>query len=490
MRMNRVRGVIVATTAVLAAVVLAVAIARAPEQLVTPSATPISAVASPTANATPTATATATATASPTAAALPTALPTPVVASPTAFATIAPSQLDTFVPAQTRGIGQLSGDWVFLLRRSTLFGTLPHPPLGERVVATDHAVDSLTLVPIAGPESRTVMVATFLSDLGNGIVATNQVGAQLSPGGDRLVLAVGVKGPQGGERLGLVVIDLASGNMFNLTTDASYHDDTPAWSPDGRWIAFSRRTVKDGRDAAVWIVGSTPGSQARALMSPQVHEPGRRTYIYGWTPDGRLLAMTRGHLGIEFTDPFFVGVCPLPAPVCVPPPMTSFNGSVSGSRDVLDWRARTPQFIAAFAEQPNGSGATPTIAVANGPATSLRTVARSSASSGGSLLRPRWRPGSDEALYEDSPARSGAGGHKVNIVDTSSGVSRQVIAQPSPMFAEWTPDGSSIAWVEAIGVAFAVRVVAADGSRERVIHSGGGVPEAQVITVDFGTLRF
>lgn len=357
-------------------------------------------------------------------------------------------------------------------------------------MATDHAVDSLILVPLAGPATRAVTVATFLSNLGGGIAATNLMGAQLSPDGGRVVLSVGTRGPQGGERLGLVIIDLASGGMFNLTTDPSYHDDTPAWSPDGNWIAFSRRTVNDARDAAVWIVATTPGSPPRALMSPQVDQPGRRTYIYGWTPGGRQLAMTRGHDDIEFADPFFSGICGIPSFPCAPPPMTSFNGVVSGSRDVMDWRAKTPQFVGAFSELPRGAGAVPTIAVAEGPASSPRVVVRSATSPGRSLLRPRWRPGSDEVLHLDSPTPLGPGEHRLMVVDTSSGASRQVGARPFPMFAEWTPDGSSIAWVEAVGVGFALRVLNVDGSGERVIFGGGGVPEAEVTTLDFGTLRF
>lgn len=357
-------------------------------------------------------------------------------------------------------------------------------------MATDHAVDSLILVPLAGPATRAVTVATFLSNLGGGIAATNLMGAQLSPDGGRVVLSVGTRGPQGGERLGLVIIDLASGGMFNLTTDPSYHDDTPAWSPDGNWIAFSRRTVNDARDAAVWIVATTPGSPPRALMSPQVDQPGRRTYIYGWTPGGRQLAMTRGHDDIEFADPFFSGICGIPSFPCAPPPMTSFNGVVSGSRDVMDWRAKTPQFVGAFSELPRGASAVPTIAVAEGPASSPRVVVRSATSPGRSLLRPRWRPGSDEVLYLDSPTPLGPGEHRLMVVDTSSGASRQVGARPFPMFVEWTPDGSSIAWVEAVGVGFALRVLNVDGSGERVILGGGGVPEAEVTTLDFGTLRF
>ena len=409
-------------------------------------------------------------------------------ATPQVFATIVPSYVESFVPAQTRGIGQLAGDWVFMLRRATLMGTLPHAPGGERIAAMDRAVDTLTLVPVAGPDSRAVTVATFLSDLGEGIVATNHLSAQFSPEGDRLVLAVGTRGPQGGVRLGLVILDLASGNVFGLTTDPTYHDDTPSWSPDGAWIVFSRRTVLDRRDAAVWIVAATPGSPPRPLMSGQVDAP-RRTYNYGWTPDGRRIAMTRGGSGIEFADPFFSGVCPSTTPVCVPPPMTFFDGSVSGSRAAMDWRSKTPQFVGAFAEDPNGAGATPSVAVADAPASPQRTIARSTASSGGALLRPRWRPGGDEVLYLDSPAPSGLGEHRLLVVDPTSGASRQVLARTFPVFAEWTPDGAGIAWVEAVGVAAAVRVMSADGAAERSVYATGGIPEAPVITVDFGTLR-
>ena len=481
MRVTRFTGPIAAAATVLAAVLVAVVITRQPEApQATPSATPTeAAVASPSASASPAPSAV------PSASASPTVPPTPAVASPSPLATVNPDYLETFVPAQTRGVGQLTGDWVFMLRRSTLFGTLP----SGQVTATEHAVDSLVLVPLAKPDTGAVEVATFLSNLGGGIVATNLIGAQLSPNGDRLVLSVGTKGPQGGERLGLVIIDLASGNTSNLTTDASYHDDTPAWSPDGNWIAFSRRTVRDGRDAAVWIIATTPGSQPRPLMSPQVNEPGRRTYLYGWTPDGLQLAMTRGHDGIEFADPFFSGRCPATTPVCVPPPMTSFNGAVSGSRDAMDWRAKVPQFVGAFSDVPRGVVPMPAIAVADQGASSLRVIARSPASPGGSF-RPRWRPGTNEVLYLESPGPLSPGQHRLMIVDTSAGPARQVVSQPFPMFAEWTPDGSSIAWVQTNGVAVTVRLVRPDGSGERSIYGTGGVPEAQVITVDFGTLRF
>src|SRR5688500_12827473 len=295
MRVAGSRGLIVVASVVLAAVVAAFVVGCIPEQArATPSAAPTNALPSPSPSATPTPSVSATVT--PTV----TAVPTTAAATPSVFATVNPNQLEAFVPAQTRGLGPLAGDWVFMLRRSTLLGTVPHPSGAQEVVSTDRAIDALTLVPLAGPETRAVTVATFLSNLGRGIAATNLIGSQLSPDGRRVVLSVGTKGPQGGERLGLVIIDLASGNMFSLTTDASYHDDTPAWSPDGRWIAFTRRSVIDGKDAGIWAIAPQAGSLARGPFLAAVTTVGRRSLVYGWSPDGTWLAMSRGSDHYEF----------------------------------------------------------------------------------------------------------------------------------------------------------------------------------------------
>ena len=476
MRVTRSGLLIVAATAVLAAVVVAVVIWRVPEPArATPSATPTEMVPSPSASAS------STPSAVPVASASPTTVPTPGVASPPALATIDPDQLDAFVPAQTRGLGQLSGDWVFLLRRSTLFGTLP----SGQISATDHAVDSLILVPLARPDTGAVAVATFLSNLGGGIVATNLVGAQLSPDGRRVVLSVGTKGPQGGERLGLVIVDLASGNISNLTTDASYHDDTPAWSPDGEWIAFSRRTVSDGRDAGLWNVSArSPGSDIfPRLITRQMSEP--RSFIYRWLPDSKSLAVLTSDGLYGFIDPF--PSCPIPGPASCFAAATTFIGRSSGPRDAADWRQTPPQFVGVFIE--SARGGTQTIEIADGIASSQRVVVRT-ATANTLLERPRWRPGSDDILYTQTSLGTGPRIAQLMVANARAGAPRQVNSNQQPLYAEWTPSGGEIVWVEASGVAVAVRLVGADGSGERTIYGTGGVPEAQVITVDFGTLRF
>jgi TolB protein len=80
-------------------------------------------------------------------------------------------------------------------------------------------------------------------------------------------------------------VDVSSGHPVNLTNEQLKHDSQPAWSPDGRWIAFSRfagcfRCTRlslvspDGVDRRDVDVGAL---QARR---PE------------WSPDGTLLALS------------------------------------------------------------------------------------------------------------------------------------------------------------------------------------------------------
>jgi hypothetical protein len=75
------------------------------------------------------------------------------------------------------------------------------------------------------------------------------------------------------------------------------------------------------------------------------------------------------------------------------------------------------------------------------------------------------------------------------IVSGGTGASRRLTTRSSEVFAEWSPDGGSVVWLEARGFG-QVQAVRVDGSGQRVLLSGGGVPEAIISTVDFGTLRF
>jgi len=476
--------VVGAAAIVVVATLGALALERTPRSATSEVTAPSPSTASASIGASSTPSATAPTTAGPASLSpSPIAAPTPGVAAPPMLATMDPARVDLFVPPKTRGIGQLTGDWVFVLSRSVEFGTVGI----YNVVPTSSASDTLILVPLndPSPQARAVPVATFLSALGDGIVATNMIGAQLSPDGDRVVLSVGMKRPDGGLRLGLIVIDLATGASRALTTDPSFHDDTPAWSPNGMWIAFTRRSVTDGRDAGVWITSPEPGTNVRGPLLPPLTQADRRTSIYSWTPDGQQLAISRGEGRYEFFDPFAAGG--MPCVTCSPAVVTALNGTVPEFRDAVDWRRTTPQFVGAFAEGPRGGAQT--IEVADGPAAPQRVVARMNVNPGVLLVRPRWRPGSDDILYLESPTGVRQGSFNLMIVSAGTGASRRLTTASSEVFAEWSPDGGSVVWLEARGFA-QLRAVRVDGSGQRVLLSGGGVPEAIISTVDFGTLRF
>src|SRR5205814_8256492 len=139
------------------------------------------------------------------------------------------------------------------------------------------------------PSAREVTVATFPSSIGRGVAPNNQLSAQSSPDGSRVVLAVAL-GPEGHEHLGLVILDLASGTVTELLSDPAYHYDTPAWSPDGGWIIYGRRSVVDGRDSSLWIAPPEPFQNERGPLSTA--PPGGRAHVYGWM-DSRTVVGSR-----------------------------------------------------------------------------------------------------------------------------------------------------------------------------------------------------
>jgi dipeptidyl aminopeptidase/acylaminoacyl peptidase len=102
----------------------------------------------------------------------------------------------------------------------------------------------------------------------------------------------------GAERDHLYVFTL-EGKTAELITPGSYDELAPAWSPDGRSIAFlsRRRPEYDRTDNwDVYVVAATPGAEPRQLttfagadMDP---EWGNRPP--SWSPDGKLIAYVQG----------------------------------------------------------------------------------------------------------------------------------------------------------------------------------------------------
>ena len=95
-----------------------------------------------------------------------------------------------------------------------------------------------------------------------------------------------------GSRTHLYLLDVGSGACDALTADPERADSKPAFSPDGRQIAYVSNAVS-AREAGVdeiRLMTATAGSQPRPLLS--TWSPNHQRLA--WSPDGTLLAFLQG----------------------------------------------------------------------------------------------------------------------------------------------------------------------------------------------------
>ena len=75
--------------------------------------------------------------------------------------------------------------------------------------------------------------------------------------------------------------------MRAITKSKGFDDYDPAWSPDGRRIAF----VRQGRGpGAIWVVGANGAGAHRLIKPPPRSDNDEHP---SWSPDGRWIAFSR-----------------------------------------------------------------------------------------------------------------------------------------------------------------------------------------------------
>jgi dipeptidyl aminopeptidase/acylaminoacyl peptidase len=110
---------------------------------------------------------------------------------------------------------------------------------------------------------------------------------------DRYYFKADVGGYLRGQRSHLYLFDVASRKAERLTAGA-FDEDSPAWSPDGRRIAFIRRHGDGDVDKApnrdLFVVDARAGAQPTRLTTTTADERGR----VSWSPDGSTIAYLLG----------------------------------------------------------------------------------------------------------------------------------------------------------------------------------------------------
>jgi tricorn protease len=101
-------------------------------------------------------------------------------------------------------------------------------------------------------------------------------GTDLSPSGKRAVIEA---------RGELFSVPAEKGDVRNLTNSPGARDRDPAWSPDGRWIAYWSDASGEYQAHVVGADGKSPARQV-------TREPGTFRYALVWSPDSKSLAFS------------------------------------------------------------------------------------------------------------------------------------------------------------------------------------------------------
>jgi WD40 repeat protein len=369
---------------------------------------------------------------------------TPASASPTPTSspspTSSPAQSAQPLAVQTKALGTLRGQWVFVGKE------LARPPSQmERDV-------QIWAVPLGGGSPvlavsypAFVPVVESLSDL------TPYLRRQFSPDGTRLVLSIQ------GE---LAIVDLSSGEVRRLGTQGVL----PIWSKDGTQIAYVTTATQSfvNGDSRIWIV---PVGGGTSRMIPA--RPGSGPTPIEWSPDSTQLLVSSQD-GIDVVDARSGGVA------------RHLDGHAGA---FAHWRNATPQIALPTVTSPGAPVASRLLILENstGPDRVLLESKQSFdaggvASSSIWFSDPRWSPVGNEILYvETHQTPTGPGGFKTHTYDVSSG--RDLVVPVNAYQATWTWDGQQIVYLTP-SAAFnnygaSLRIAGRDGSGSRELLGGG-----------------
>ncbi len=373
-----------------------------------------------------------------------------------------------------------TGQWALILTRT--YDQTPIDPSQASGPKRGPLTETISAVPLsarATTQRDTIELLSYTGSISSSPAAQNLLREQISPDGRRLVLSVIVT-DRPPARLALFVVDLAAGTARALTSDTRYDETSAAWSPSGDEIAFSRCTFAAGgacADVGIWVARAD-GSGLRQVL-PAGSSP-VSTAVFGWNGNGTAIAYSQGFEGTRYN---LLDIASGRS--------TAVSSRYPLERGASDWRDARPAFVAALAEGPRGGRQF--IEVADDETGSnARDVVIGNVTDGNTFFhQARWRPGTNGILYVRSHSDPTVVTRTLFVSDAAGTTPREIkTVSYAAFFATWTPDGRDILYLEGLGVAGTLHLVAPDGTNDRVVGAWGGAPESAKDWVDLAAVGF
>lgn len=267
---------------------------------------------------------------------------------------------------------------------------------------------------------------------------------QLSPDGHWVAYVVSttdIKGDKSDTNIWLVSFD---GKTHRQVTYSADNENSPQWSPDGKYLSFLSSRPGPNRGSQVWIL-DLDGGEARQLTDIKARLQG-----YEWSPDSKRLAMVIGDADPTETAPG--ATAPPPKPIVLDRYKFKQDGQgyLSGTRKsyiyLYDISAKTLDRL---------------------------TKGKVDESS------PVWSPDGSKIAFTSNlkPDPDREPGSQIYVADAKAGSTEKQVTPDSSRISgrpEWSPDGRSLVFLESDELKYGaynmnhLTTVGADGSSSPV----------------------